>query len=99
MNLIYYQKNKEKILAFLDNYYNNKDKIKQKRSNLSQEEKDKRRNYQKEWQNKNLDYTKSYYPNFSQEKKNQTRAYSKNRYHTLLKASCWIYFLISCITI
>ena len=88
VNLTYYQKNKEKILAYSDNYYKSKGKIKQKRSNLSQEEKDKKRTYQKEWQKKNIDYKKNYYQNFSEEKKNQTRAYSKNRYHMLLKAYC-----------
>ena len=48
VNSTYYQRNREKRLAYAHDYYhNNKDKLKRKRNHLPQEKKDKMLNYQK----------------------------------------------------
>ena len=81
-NLTYYQKNKERILAYARNYYNNnKDKIKQKRDDLPQERKDKIHDYQTTWRNNRSDeeiinakersktYSRNWYRNLPRERK------------------------------
>ena len=52
VNLTYYQKNKERIKAYAQNYcHKNKDILKRKRDNYTQEKKDKISNYYKEKRN------------------------------------------------
>ena len=88
VKLTYYQRNKEKLLSYSCNSYNNnKDTLKQKRDNLPQEKKDIIRNYQKEWHDNNnmKEYCKNWYYNLSEENKNKKREYARNRYHTIIK--------------
>ena len=79
VNSIYYQRNREKRLAYAHSYYhNNKEKLKRKRNNLPKEKKDKILNYQKSWRD-----------NRSEEKiiksREHAREYARNRYHTVIK--------------
>lgn len=49
-NLTYYERSREVILAKSGEYYrNDRDKIKQRRNNLSEEQKNKTKEYQKMW--------------------------------------------------
>ena len=95
VNLTYYQRNKENIKAYAHNcYHNNKDLLKQKRDNYTQEQKDKISNYYREKRNNRSeqeiinakDYARNWYRNLPEEITNEKREYRNNRYHTIIKA-------------
>ena len=94
VKLTYYQKNRDSALKKAkEYYYANKDKInkriRDKSSNLIEEQKIKRREYEKNWRD-NLSEeqkikAKNRYRCLPEEEKNKLREHTRNRYQTLIK--------------
>ena len=66
-DLTYYQRNRDVILNWGKNYYEND------KERLSEQARDKYRNLSKEEKNKNREYEKNRYHNMSEEKKTKTK--------------------------